>query len=234
MTSFNLSFHIYNALSLIRENTIIFWFLGLLGVVSSLNAIFPDSLFYIPLIIIYTLLSIVAVPVIYGIYFEIIENRYSGIIEIGKKYTIPYLWLLIKLYTPIIFFGLYPLIATSQTTQIGYAQTILIGCSLLFIYIVPFFYVSGNQRGAIAKGISFLFNNLAPSAPLILAALLTDVTLLLFQLNQQAIIQYSALVYFFSDVTLYLLANTIDFTLFITMVFLLKNHQQQLPREQQQ
>lgn len=231
MQQFNLAKHIYNSIYIVRTNTIIFWVLGLIGITSSINSLFPNSVLHIALVAVYIIAAVVATPVIYGIYFQIIEDNYSGVVSISKKYIGRYLLLLLRLYVPIALFFVIPMLSAPGGNATGSVHMLLISCSLLFIYIVPYFYVTDKQAGAIGGGIQFLLKNLIVSAPLVLVSLLTESILLLFQLNQHVLLEGNKLLFVAADLFLFLSANAIDFVLFITMVFVLKEHLQPSPEQ---
>ncbi len=227
MQSLNLATHIVNAIYIIRTNTIILWFLGFIGITSSINSMYPENPFHVVFVFIFITSAIFATPIIYGIYYEIIEDTCSSVTAIAKKYVLQYTWLLLRLYLPIVLFAALPMLANGpeDINPAGF-QMIIVFCSLLFIYIVPYFYVSGKQQGSVIVGLQFLFKNLAASAPLIRVALLTESTLLLFQTHKDVISQVGELPLAFAEFCIYMSANIIDFILFITMIFILRTVQQ--------
>lgn len=220
--SLNISTHIVNAVYIVRSNTIILWLIALLGLVSSLNSLFPEGSLHGTLFFIAVLISLIATPVIYGMYYEIIEDNYTSTGAIAKKYVPQYIWLLLRLYIPVLFFAMFPAMATPGNINEGSFQMFIVVCSLLFIYIVPCYFVRGTQRGAVSLGLLFLYNNLSASAPLILLSLLTEASLIVYEMHKEAVMKFSQLVYVIADFSLYMTANIIDFVLFVTMVFILK------------
>lgn len=230
--SLNIATHIVNAVYIVRTNTIILWFIALLGLISGINSLFPEAGFHGPLFFAAVLFSLFATPVIYGIYFEIIEDNYSSIGKIGKKYIPEYIWLLMRLYIPAIFFAMLPAMSDPNNINEGSFQMFIVLCSLLFLYIIPCYYVQGTQRGAVSLGIAFLFKNISASAPLILLSLLTETALIVFEMKKEAVIQFSQLLYLVADFSIYMTANIIDFILFITMVFILKDQLQKRAEEE--
>lgn len=231
MKSLNLSQHIVNAVYIIRTNTIILWFLGIIGLTSSVNSLYPNNALYGFSIFLFICTAIFATPVIYGMYYEIIEDTYSSVTAIAKKYVLQYTWLLLRLYLPVVIFAAMPVISNPETVSGGYFQMVIISCSLIFIYIIPTFFVSGTQRGAIATGIQFLVQNLTASAPLILISLLTESALLIFEMKKGVLIEFNKLSFVMADFTIYMVANVIDFILFITMIFVLLDTKAQSTEE---
>ncbi len=232
MKSLNLAEHIVNSIYIIRTNTIILWFLGLIGITSCINGLYPDNMLHNVFMFIFIAAAVFATPVIYGIYYEIIEDNYSSIGEIAKKYLLPYLWLLFRLYSPVVFFAMVPLMSDPTSVPAGYFQMTVITCSLLFIYIIPTFYVSGNQKGSVLAGIQFLFKNISASAPLILVSLFAESMILLFEMKKQWLLDLNKFSYVIGEFLVYMTANIIDFILFITMVFVLKEYKNMKAGEQ--
>lgn len=220
--SLNISTHIVNAVYIVRTNTIILWFMALLGITSTLNSLFADTAFHGLLFFIAVFVSLCATPIIYGIYFEIIEDSYSSIGAIAKKYVPQYIWLLLRLYIPVLFFAMLPAMSDPNNINEGSFQMFVVVCSLLFIYIIPCYYVQGSQKGAVTLGLAFLYKHLTASAPLILISLLTEAALILFELKKETLMNFSQAIYITADFSLYMTANIIDFVLFVTMVFIVK------------
>ncbi len=220
--SLNISTHIVNAVYIVRSNTIILWFIALLGLMSSLNSLFPESGFHGALFFIAVLVSLVATPIVYGMYYEIIEDSYTSIAAIARRYVLQYIWLLMRLYIPVLFLAMFPAMADPNNINEGSFQMFIVVCSLLFIYIIPCYFVQGTQKGAVTLGLTFLYKHLSASAPLILLSLLTEAALIIFEMNKERVMGFSQVFYVTADFSLYMIANIIDFVLFVTMVFVLK------------
>lgn len=224
MQSLNFSNYLQYAIYIIRTNSIILWFIALIGLISSINTIFPENPFHGPLIFLSIITAIFATPVIYGFYFEIIEDKYSSVVGITRKYVLNYTWLLLKMYLPVILIAALPIMANPEKITPGYFQIIIICFSLIYIYIIPIYYVTGVQRGSITTGIYFLSRTFIGSAPIILIALVTEAALILFELKKGWLLQSNKLLYAMAEVFVYMAANIIDFTLFIVMIYILKSH----------
>lgn len=222
MQPLNLSEHIVNAVYIVRTNTVILWFLALIGIMSSVSSLYPDSRMHGFFIFIFICTAIFATPIIYGIFYEIIDDSYSSVPQIGKKYLPSYLWLLLRLYLPVVFFAALPMMSAPESVSPGYFQMVVITCSLIFIYIIPYYYVTGKQQGAVLGGIKFLSQNISASAPLILLSLITESILLVFEMKKSVLFEFNKFIYSFAEFFIYMTANIIDFILFITMVFVLR------------
>jgi len=210
------------ALAIISRTTIVIWYLILIGLSSALIVLLKDSTLFWPLNSIITVLSIVATPVIYGIYFELIEDTYSSVGSIIKRYVLNYLWLLFRMYLPVVFLAGLPMVLSAGSGS-GYFEIIIVSFSLLYMYVIPTYYHSGQQRGAISAGISFLLKNLASSTPLILTVLILETAVLVLQHNKSLLLESGGLIYIGLDFAFYVVASIIDFALFIVLVYILKD-----------
>lgn len=222
MQSFFIKQYLGYALAIIRSTRSVLWYLVLIGLSSALIVLLKESAIFWPLNSAITVLSIVATPVIYGIYFELIEDTYSSIGSIIKRYLLNYLWLLFRMYVPVVFLAGLPMLLSSGSGS-GYFETIIVCFSLLYMYVIPTYYHSGQQRGAISAGISFLLKNLSSSTPLILAVLLLETAVLVLQHNKSLLLESGGLVYIGLDFAFFMVASIIDFALFIVLVYILKD-----------
>jgi hypothetical protein len=222
MKSFYIRQYLGYALAIISRTTLVLWYLVLISLSSALLMLLKDSALFWPLNTIVTVFSIAATPVIYGIYFELIEDTYSSVWSISKRYVLNYLWLLFRMYVPVVFLAGLPMMLTAGSGS-GYFETIIVSFSLLYMYVIPTYFHSGQQRGAIAAGISFLFKNLSSSTPLILVVLLLETAVLALQHNKSLLLEYGGLVYIGFDAAFYVIASIIDFALFIILVYILKD-----------
>lgn len=211
------------AVSLVRQHTIVIWWLVFIGLVNTATTLIDNIELSRVLGISSFILSICSTPVIYGIYYELIEDIYSSISKIIKSYILPYLWLLVRMYLPVMFVAGIPMILSPQSAGGGYFHIILVSFSLIYIYVLPFFYFTGKQQGAITIGITFLMKNLSASTPLILTVLLLETTLLIIQYNKEALLARSTYLFTILDFSTYFIASIIDFILFIVLILILKN-----------
>mgnify|MGYP000039748240 CR=1 FL=1 len=211
------------AVTIVRQHTIVLWWLVFVGLVNAATTLIDNTEFSTPLGILSFSLSLCSTPVIYGIYYELIEDIYSSISKISRTYILPYLWLLTRMYLPVIFLGWLPVILNPQSSGGGYFHIILISFSLLYLYVLPFFFFTGKQQGSIQLGILFLVRNISASTPLIFVVLLLETSLLLVQYNKAALLARSTYLFTILDFSSYLIASIIDFILFIVLILILKN-----------
>lgn len=211
------------AVALVREHTIILWWLVFIGLINTTATLIDNTELSRVVGIVSFILSICSTPVIYGIYYELIEDKYSSIPAIIKAYVLPYLWLLIRMYLPVLFLAWLPMMVFPQSAGGGYFHIILVSFSLLYLYVLPFYYFTGRQQGSISMGISFLVRNFSASTPLIMIVLLLETSMLMVQFSKPALLARSAYLFTILDFSSYLVASIIDFTLFIVLILILKN-----------
>jgi hypothetical protein len=224
MDSSHLKQYLTYAILMIRANTIVLWMLACIGLLSSMVLLFRDASFYWPLNVLTIAISISITPVFYGIYVQLIEDRYSSIGTIARTYVLNYIWLLIRMYVPAVFVASLPLLVIPAERAGGYLEITLIFFSLLYIYVIPVYYVTGRQYGAISGGIGFLFTNLAASAPILLAVLLLEAGMLILQQGRAALAGATSAGFVLLDFLVYMSASIIDLAIFIILIFILKNH----------
>ncbi len=222
MKVFAIKEYIENAIYIIKTTTIVLWFLVFVGIISSITSLFPKSSLYWPLTFSTSLLSVLAIPVIYGIYYELIEDSYSSIVEIAKKYIGRYIWLLFSMYIPVVLLATLPSMIMPELGGGGSFQLTIISFSLLYLYVIPWFYVSNQTKGAITEGIHFLINNLSSSTPLLLLTLCAESAMLVFQFNKTWITELNTPFFVFFDIAIYVIASIIDYIVFIVLIFILK------------
>jgi hypothetical protein len=223
MESLNLRTYLTYALMIIRESTIVIWGLALIGLLSAASMLLKDTPIYWSLNTLSVVLSIGATPIFYGIYFELIEDTYSSIGQITRTYVLNYIWLLVRMYLPAIFVATIPLFLIPGAGSGGYFEITLIFFSLIYIYVIPAYYISGRQQGAISTGVIFLLNNLFKSTPIIFTVLLLETLMLLMQFNKDSLPGQDTIYFAILDFLIYLVASIIDFAVFIILIFVLKN-----------
>lgn len=237
MTTWNLKAYLKYAILIVRTNTIVLWWIGLVGLLSAATLLTKDTSAFWPLNIIVTILSIVSTPVIYGIYFELIEDTYTSIPQIFKTYVTGYIWLIIRMYLPPIFLA--SMFVTMLAGSVpgfgagGILEITLVFFSLIYLFVIPTFYMSGTGRGAISEGVTFLMRNLSRATPLILSVLLLETSMLLLQYQRSGFTADTGTLYILLDFMIFVFASIIDYIIFIILIFILKNrHLQTDPDEQ--
>ncbi len=228
MQHWELRQYLRDAQLLIRENSIVIWWIALLGLLSSVTLLLRETALFWPLNVVVTVLSIASTPVIYGIFFELIEDRYSSIPAIARTYIPGYIWLIIRMYLP-------PILLASMLISLlaariesfgggGLLHVTLVMFSLLYIFVIPFYYCNGTGSGAIAAGVLFLLKNLPSATPIIFAVLLLESSMLLLQ-YQRSVMDNTASVFFIGiDFLIFFAASLVDYAIFIILILILKEH----------
>ena len=226
MNPWNLKQYLNYGLLIVRTNTIVLWWIGFVGLLSAVTLLLKDSSTFWPLNVVVTLLSILSTPIIYGIYFELIEDKYSSIPQIARTYVPGYLWLIIRMYLPPIFLAsmLISLLAGSIPAfgGGGILELTLVLFSLLYLFVIPHYYIDGTGRGAITKGIRFLSTNLSSATPIILAVLLLETGMLLLQYQRATFSADRGLIFIALDFLVYFIASIVDYLIFIILLFILR------------
>ena len=226
MNSWNLKLYLNYGLQIVRMNTIVLWWIGLVGLLSAVTLMLKDSPSFWPLNVVVTLLSILSTPIIYGIYFELIEDSYSSIPSIARTYVPGYLWLIVRMYLPPIFLA--SMVISLMAGPIpalgggGILELTLVLFSLLYLFVIPTYYINGTGRGAIGAGISFLGRNLSSATPIILAVLLLETGMLLLQYQRSTFNADRGTFFIVLDFLVYFFASIIDYLIFIILIFVLK------------
>ena len=226
MNSWNLKQYLNYGLQIVRVNTIVLWWIGLIGLLSAVTLLLKDSPAFWPLNVTVTLLSILSTPIIYGIYFELIEDRYSSIPHIARTYIPGYLWLIIRMYLP-------PIVLASMLISLlagsipafgggGILELTLVFFSLIYLFVIPKYYINGKGQGVISEGILYLSKHLSSATPIILAVLLLETGMLLLQYQRSVFTVDRGIFFIAVDFLVYFLASIIDYLIFIVLIFVLK------------
>ncbi len=223
MNSLNLKTYLLYAIYIVRTHPSILIFLGALGLLSETTVYLPEG----GVVQLINLLSILAPmiisPVIYGMYYEIIEDKYSSIINIFKTYVGGYILVLLCMSVPIVFTMLLFISASSGVPNTGFVIVTFLFFSLLFIYVVPTYYISGKILESIGIGMRFFSNNFLSSAPLLLMTLFSELILLLSHFLLGDLKENTPALFVGIDFSLYMIASITDLILFIMLIYVLKN-----------
>lgn len=228
---YRLKTYLGNALLIVAHNTIVLWWVGLLGLLSSASLLSRDTSLFWPVHVAATLLSIVSTPIIYGIYFELIEDRYSSIPQIARTYVPRYIWLIIKMYVPPIFLASILVSLAAGSDPGGILELTLVTFSLIYLFVIPIYYTSGSQNGAIGAGIAFLGRNMASVTPIILAVLLLESSMLLVQHLRSAFSPNQGIFFIAFDFLVYFCASIGDYIIFIILIYIINEGQDSAPED---
>lgn len=237
MQPWNIRKYLRDAQTLIRVNSIVIWWVALLGLLSSVTLLLRETSLFWPLNVVVTLLSIVSTPVIYGVFFELIEDRYSSIPAIARTYVPGYIWLIIRMYLPPIFLAgiLISLLAGNIESfgGGGLLEVTLVLFSLLYLFVIPFYYLSGTGHGTISSGVSFLMKNLSAATPIIFAVLLLESGILMLQYQRSVMGDGASGLFIATDFLVFFFASLIDYAIFIMLILILKEHNRPIEKKSQ-
>jgi len=222
--NWNLKQYLSYALMIVRTNTIVLWWIGCIGILSGVSLLLRDSSLFWPLNVVITILSIVSTPIIYGIYFELIEDTYTSIPQIAKTYIPGYLWLIVRMYLPPIFLASMLVSLTSGSSGGGVLEITLVLFSLIYLFVIPSYYIIGTGRGSISQGVIYLSKNLVKATPIILTVLLLESSMLLVQYQRSVFSVEDGIVFVILDFLIYFCASVADYIVFIILIFVLKEH----------
>jgi hypothetical protein len=223
MNSLNLKTYLLYAIYIVRTHPSILLFLGAFGLINGITVYLPEG-GAVQLINSLTILAAIFIsPVIYGIYYEIIEDKYSSITNIFRTYVGGYILVLLCMYIPIIFTTALLMSASSSGVNTGYVMVTILFFSLLFIYVIPTYYISGKILESIIFGVRFFFKNTLSSAPLLMLALFSELILLLSHFQLEGLRENTPALFVTIDFFLYMLASITDFILFIMLIYVLRN-----------
>lgn len=223
MKSLNLQTYLVYAIYIVRTNPAILGFIAAFGLLNGATVYFPEGGFLQLLNTLTILAAIFISPVIYGIYYEVVEEKYSSIPNIFRTYVGGYLLVLFSMYIPIIMTTAVLMSAMQSGTNTGAIMLTILLFSMLFIYVIPTYYISGKILGSIAFGVRFFITNILSSAPLLLMALASELLLLLSHFQLEGVRESAPALFVALDFSLYMLASIIDFILFIMLIYILKN-----------
>lgn len=223
MKSLHLKTYLLYAIYIVRSHPIILVFLSFVGLINGLTVYFPEN----SLATLVSSLSIVSaifiMPVIYGIYYEIVEEKYTSVTNVFRTYVAGYCLLLFCMYIPIISATALIMSSASGDGNTAYVMLTILLFSLLFVYVIPSYYVSGTIFESISYGVQFFFRNLLGSAPILVMALFSEMLLLISHFKLGGLKESSPSLFALLDFAVYMSATVIDFLLFIMLIYILRN-----------
>lgn len=163
----NLVTRIKSSVTIIKTHTIVLLITALVCGLNILNSILVQfkhiSWMNIPVFI----ATFIVTLVMYGVYYEIIEDKYSSMNEIFSKYAYGYFIVSIIIVLPVILFSLLLSLTSLGTTYQSVEIIIPVLFSILFMYVVPYFFHTKKIVDSFKNGIGFLIGNFQKSLPLI-------------------------------------------------------------------
>lgn len=225
MQSLHLKTYLLYAVYIVRTHPLILLFLAGVGLLNGLTVYFPENRAANLISSITVVSAIFISPVIYGVYYEVIEEKYSSLVNIFRTYVGGYLLLLFCMYIPIVSTTAFIMSSTQAEGNVAYVMLTILLFSLLFIYVVPAYYISGTIIESIAYGVRFFFKNFMSSAPVLLMALFSELLLLFSHFKLGDLKEVSPSLFVVLDFTVYMIASIVDFLLFIMLIYILRTQQ---------
>lgn len=226
-STFPLRRYLSYARFLLFETKSVLWMMALVALANALTSFLHGSTLFWPVTFFSILLTTCTTPVFYGIFFHLIDDSYTSVFAIARTYIFRYLWLLLRMYLPAILLSSIPAILFAGNNSGGYLEIGLVFFSMLYLYVIPLFYHTGQQHQAIAKGIRFLSRNLSASTPLLLTVLVVESSIMLLQYGRSTEeVQPTALTACV-DFSVFFAASVIDLAVFIVILYVLRGSDQQ-------
>jgi len=230
MESAEIDRYIKESINIIKTNIGPIWVITALGLLSSINFLFPENIVSRIINSVCFFAVIIAKAIIFGFYYEITENKYSSIAEIAHNYILHYLFLVICMLIPGIILGFFLILLQiyifPETNEIVIFEIIFLAFSLLYLYVVPIFYMTNKILSSIILGVIFIYKNLILSKKIILIALASNAILIISKLHMVWLLNLNKILYIIFAFGIYIATYTINFILFITMIFILRNKKQ--------
>ncbi len=223
MESLHLRTYLVYAFYIVRTHPTILLFLGCIGLLNGITVYFPENNFASLVSSLTIISAIFIMPVIYGMYYEIVEEKYTSVVNIFRTYVSGYLLLLFCMYIPIISTTALIMSGTNGEGNVAYVMLTIMLFILLFVYVIPSYYVSGTILDSISYGVQFFFKNLLSSAPVLVMALFSEMLLLISHYKFESLKENSPSLFVVIDFSVYMVATIIDFLLFIMLIYILRN-----------
>ncbi len=229
--SLHIKTYLIYGLYILRTSPLVLVLLISIGLLNSIATLFPETAISGFITGFGIIETIFLTPLLYGYFYERIEEKNNSLVDIFKIYVPGYLLVCFCMSVPIV-------IGTAATTEAaGFSMNIahvllaILFFSLLFIYVIPAYYISGKIIPSITYGVQFFVKHIFASAPLLLLGLLSKLLLLL--VNYQLSWLKGSYLFLFTaiDFFVYLFVSSIDFLLFIILIYILRNQDDIVKRE---
>ena len=111
--------------------------------------------------------SVISIPVIFGIYTEVINKEQTSIVNLFKVHFLNYILFTLILIIPIIFYSFITMTYDTYADTIYIKLIISIATQVLFIYSLPMLFDTKKVKSSLVNGFKFLFENFRESHALI-------------------------------------------------------------------
>ena len=232
MESLHLKTYLLYAIYIVRTSTAVLTAMVIIGLLNSISIVLPEGDTTYLLSSLTLIASILISPVIYAHFYERIEGKKHHLADLFRIYVPGYILLIVCIYIPIITGATFITVAIGLPTSMSHILLILLFLSLFLIYIIPCYFISGTIAYPIQYGLRFFFKNLFASAPLLLMALASELVLLTIHNQMVWLRDVSLPVFAALEFIGYIVASLIDFLLFIMLIYILRNQEDIVKREQ--
>jgi len=218
------------SIALIRTYTIVLWITGIVAGINVSNFVLfcLSSQPTRPLSFVSSLITILSMATIYGIYYELIENRYTSMKEIFSKYAFDYLLLNILMAVPFGSILLLIVYINPELLGLELQNTISIFFKVLFIYVTPIFYVQNKIGASLIDGVKYLFSNIQASIPILAAVIIFNVLHILAKTKMFWLFDVNRFFFVLFQYAVLVTSFLFDYGLFIILILIITNKYEDL------
>ena len=165
----NFATYIKSSITIIKTHTIVLLITAVVtGIIIAnylLSQYSHNNILSIPVLVI----TFATTLVMYGLYYEIIEDKYTSMREIFSKYLYGYFLVSLISALPIILVSLLIMLTSSGNTYQVIQKFFALLVSIVFMYVVPYYFQTNQVVESFRRGIGFLVKNFSTSLPIITA-----------------------------------------------------------------
>ena len=213
-----LATYIKSSITIIKTHTIVLLITAIVSGINTANFLLSylkhNSMLNIPAMVV----TFVTTLVMYGLYYEIIENKYTSMREIFTKYVYGYFVVTLIIALPIMMLSLFLSLPTSGNTYQSIQKIGTILVLVVFMYVVPYFFHTNKIVESFKCGLGFLVNNFHKSLSLIVAVVLFYAVKIILGIKLVSLASESAYIYAFAQYIYMFSYFTFDYMLFIVLV----------------
>ena len=217
-----LSTHIKSSIDIIKSHTIVLFITAIVTGINILNLLLSylkhNSWLNIPAMIITFLTTLV----MYGLYYEIIEDKYTSMREIFSKYVYGYFIVSLVMALPLMVSSFLLSLTTFENTSQLTLKFISLLVLVMFMYVDPFFFHTNKVIISFKYGIDFFVRNIKESLSLIAAVILLFVFNSILSIKLISLVSVNIFVYALVQYIFLFSFFIIDYALFIVLVLAIK------------
>ena len=183
-----------------------------------------NNILSIPVLVI----SFTTTLVMYGLYYEIIEDQYTSMREIFSKYLYGYFLVSLISALPIILASLLVMLTSSGNSYQVIQKFFALLVSIVFMYVVPYYFLTNQVVESFRRGIGFLVKNFSTSLPIITAIFILYISEYFLSTTLISLVNINAYLFSFLQYTYVFLSFIVDYALFIVLVLTVKYKKNQV------